>query len=628
MCGIAGMLSGRSADPQESPVASMIRTQRRRGPDHQAVTTVARESSTVVFGHCRLMIVDLTPGAHQPLWDHQGRCCLVHNGEIYNHLDLRRELEGLGHRFLTRSDSEVVLEAYKAWGVRAFERFNGMFAFALHDTARRRLFLVRDRFGVKPLYWLLRDDRLWFASTCGAIRAQFPLEPNLAYLSRGIRYWVYDDEDLSPYLGLRAVRPGHSVEAWSDRSGLIRAQETSYYDLARGVADTAETIAGAPERELHERLAHLVESSIDLRLRADVPVGVSLSGGLDSSTVAATAYAKGRVIGFTFGHPLAPATEGPAVSRLARHTGIPIRFIRPEPATIIDAFFESLRAQEAPFPSASIVGQFLVYRAAHEEGVRVVLGGQGSDEIFMGYRKFQLFRLRQLLRQRHLWSAMAFASSVVPEVLAELPRVTPYWRLRDRYLHPVGLGTALELPPPEPMNLLADLERPLWVRQAHDVQHSSLPTLLRYEDRNSMAHGVESRLPYLDYRLVEFALALPVTLKLRHGFRKWIMREFARGRIPEAIRLARHKRGFDVEQGAWIDAGLGAAIRRRLAEREPELRAYLARGARIESVFSDARLKSDASAVAEATALLWLGDQAEGMEGGPASEAPIAEAVG
>jgi asparagine synthase (glutamine-hydrolysing) len=603
---------GAAPETQRSIVAAMIRAQAHRGPDHQDVVVDSALGGGAALGHCRLRIVDLTSGANQPLWDRARQCCLVFNGEIYNHVELREELAALGHAFATRSDSEVILEAWLRWGPAALERFEGMFAFALYDRRDRSLHLARDRFGIKPLLYLAHDDRLWFASSSAALDREFHLEPNLAYLARGIRYWAYEDGDLTPFLGLRALEPGHRLEARIDPRGRVRFQTHRTYALEEAVESAAATLAGTSERGLADRFARLLERAIDLRMRADVPIGVSLSGGLDSSTVAALACARGEVTGFTFGHPAAPATEGPMVALLARQTGLSVQFVRPPVAEVIPAFFAALAAQEEPFPTGSIVGQYLVYRAARDAGVRVVLGGQGSDEIFMGYRKFQLFHLRQLVHRRRVFGALGFAASLLPELLAEAPRARTYWRIRHRYLRGAGIDTALTLPPPSPMNLMLDPDRPLWVRQLHDVRHSSLPTLLRYEDRNSMAHGVESRLPYLDHRLVEFALALPVALKLRGGYRKWIVREFARGRIPEPIRRARWKRGFDVEQGAWIDRGLGAAIRERLERLAPAIRGHVAPGARIDRLFSNDRLKRDASAIAEATTLLWLGARIAG----------------
>jgi asparagine synthase (glutamine-hydrolysing) len=296
-----------------------------------------------------------------------------------------------------------------------------------------------------------------------------------------------------------------------------------------------------------------------------------------------------------------------------------IVYVRADAQALAGAYRSALTAQGAPFPTGSILAQYLVYRAAREHGVRVMLGGQGGDEIFMGYRKYELFHLRQLVHRRRTWEALAFFASLVPEVLAETPRLSWYWRLRHRYTRSSGLATALDLPDTRPCPLDFDSDQPLWMRQLADIHHASLPTLLRYEDRSSMANSVESRLPYLDYPLVEFALALPVSFKLRDGYRKWILRAFARGRIPEAIRVARFKRSFDVEQESWIRGGLGSSIRQALHDGLPAARAYLKRGEMdVERLFSDDRLSRDPAAFGEATTLLWLADVAQGVPVPPA----------
>jgi asparagine synthase (glutamine-hydrolysing) len=214
------------------------------------------------------------------------------------------------------------------------------------------------------------------------------------------------------------------------------------------------------------------------------------------------------------------------------------------------------------------------------------------------------------MARRRYRRALGLLISIAPEILGDWPRLSGYWKHRARYTRAGGIDGDLRLPPPEPLELGADPHRPLWERQVRDVMQISLPTLLRYEDRSSMAHGVESRLPFLDYPLVEFALALGTSMKLRSGLGKWIVREYARGRIPESIRASRFKRGFDVEQDQWIDRGLGAAIRDALNERRAGIREFVDRDARFERMFSDARLKSSPSAFAEATTLIWLGNLA------------------
>jgi asparagine synthase (glutamine-hydrolysing) len=357
----------------------------------------------------------------------------------------------------------------------------------------------------------------------------------------------------------------------------------------------------------------LLEDAVDVRFRADVPVGVSLSGGLDSSTIAALSASDGRgeVRGFTFGHPNDPRTEGPLTQKLSEQTGIKVRFIQPGMQEIIATYLKVLDAQGAPFASASGIGQYQVFQAAREEGIKVLLGGQGGDEIFMGYRKFFMFHLRRLQRQRRFGEALAFALGLLPTAVVELRRTAPmYWRIRHRYTRAAGVGTVLKLPEAGCEYIGFDPHEPLWVRQMHDVMHVSLPTLLRYEDGCSMGNSVESRLPFVDYRLVEVALALPTAVKLRGGFGKWIVREVARGKIPGEIQRARYKRGFDVQQSGWIEQGLGTSIRHALRARSPKIKEFLAPNAKVDELFSDAQLKHRTAAFAEATTLIWLGDNA------------------
>jgi asparagine synthase (glutamine-hydrolysing) len=608
MCGIAGTVCLDGGPDSQGLVEGVVASQRSRGPDHQAVISTRGSTARLVLGHSRLKIIDLSSNANQPLWDHERRLCMVFNGEIYNYQELRGELAACGHQFATLGDSEVILEAFKAWGAGAFERFNGMFAFGLWDRDAERFYLVRDRFGVKPLYFWHDGHQLCFASTCDALARHLGLEPDLVYAARGIRYWVYDDDDRAPFIGVRGLKPGHYAVTDLTSPRPLEVVVHRYYSLEAGVERKAESLRARSDGEIQDELASLLERSVDLRMRSDAPVGISLSGGLDSSTLAAVSCARGQLLGFTFGHPEDPSTEGPMVSHLIRHTGLEVRFVRPAAREIIEAYFAAIEAQGAPFPTASIVGQYLVYRAAQQQGIKVLLGGQGSDEIFMGYRKYQYFHLRQLLQRGAVGKALGHLLGSWPEIAAEVPRSATYWRARQRYTRANGIATGLRLPSAGGLDMSADLSRPLWLRQAHDIEHTSLPTLLRYEDRNSMAHGVESRLPYLDCPLVEFALALDVDYKLRKGIRKWILREYARGRVPEPIRSARCKRGFDVAQNQWIDQGLGEAIRAALRARLSLIRQYLEPGVRVEQLFSDTRLKGEGSAFTEATTLIWLGN--------------------
>jgi asparagine synthase (glutamine-hydrolysing) len=592
-------------------IESIVKAQFRRGPDHQKIESVEVGDWRAILGHNRLSVIDLNADANQPMRDHSRRYVIVYNGEIYNYLELRRELETRGHRFLTNSDTEVILESFKSWGEKAFDRFNGMFAFALLDRQQRRVWLVRDRFGVKPLYYFCMSSSLTFGSMMSPLARELRLRPNLAYCARGLHYYIYDCGDASSaFEGLHAVRPGHFLTVdLGERE--LRVGSQCYYDLNERVQETAKNIDGKSEKELICAVHDVLADAVRLRLRADVPLAVSLSGGLDSASVAILLRElHPGVTGFSFGHPEAGESEGPLVQSLAQSGQINAHYIWPTSKELIESFAETLHAQDAPFASGSVIAQNFVYAAAKQQGIKVILGGQGGDEVFMGYRKYQLFHLEQLARQGHFFSSAAFAMSLLPTIMSENLSLRQYWRHRGRYLNGQGLPSVVQLPG---TTLHTGIEhgQEEWFRQSKDVMALSLPTLLRYEDRNSMAHSVESRLPFLDYRVVELGLALRPSLKLRNGYGKWVVRAAMSGKVPEQIRLARFKKAFRVSEERWIEEGLGNFLRTKLRRIWPAVQEWVrpefrANGA--QSAFSNARLANTANAFAEAVTLIWLGN--------------------
>ena len=610
MCGIAGWYGASIGLDARSFVAAAVEAQHHRGPDHSDVAELSSAGAAALFGHNRLSIIDLSEAGNQPMWDSEHRVCIVYNGEIYNYPELRSELVSLGRRFVTESDTEVILEAFRQWGAGAFSRLNGMFAMALFDQADGALWMVRDRFGVKPLYYAsARDGALAFASTPGPLARALDCAPNLEYVARGLHYWLYEDDgDISQYVGIRAVPAGHYVVANADEIRRPRIVTHQWYDVTAGVAERREALATASEGALLSEVKDLLESAVTLRLRSDVPVGISLSGGLDSSSIAAIVSDRhAHVTGFTLGDPAVRTSEGPLVAALARRLGIGTTFSWPRSDEGIHAFWDTLEAQDAPFAGPSSVGQYLVFAAAHRAGLKVLLGGQGADEVLMGYRKFQIMLLQDAVRRRRARDIVQWAASAAMMLAAEASRASIYFAQRDRYLRRAGLRTDLSFPLPAALELGRRADEPAWQRQLLDITRLSLPTLLRYEDRNSMGNSLETRLPYLDYRFVELAVALPDALKVRGGFGKWALRAAMRGRLPGAIRSARYKRAFDAPGKRWIDEGLGKSIRDGLSERWATAGQFAGRGTDPRELFSDARLASHPSAFAEATSLLWLG---------------------
>ena len=612
MCGIAGAIQPREGTADFGPLIEEItQDQHPRGPDFRAIEEASSHSLKAVFGHNRLAIIDLSANANQPMWDAARRLCLIYNGEIYNYVELREQLRSLGHEFSTTSDTEVILEAYRAWGDEAFERFNGPFAFALFDLESERIVLARDRFGVKPLFYVADRDRVVFASTAGVCCRSLGLSPDPGYVAAGIAHGVYDDAAVAPFVGLSAVAPGTLVSVTANLGGALRTVGRVFYDLHDRVGSMVSDLAVEKEAALLDRLICLIDDAVGIRFRADVPVAVSLSGGLDSTSIATLASAQlGELIAFTFGDHTDPHGEGGIVQDFAAAQGISVKYVKPSDNDVAAAFLPTLQAQGAPFNSASVMAQYLLYEQVAAAGVRVLLGGQGGDEALMGYRKFQLFQLRERLGKRDYRETIELLPGLAKMLVAELPQARNYARVWHRYRDgprhsALGLPTTAASSP----HWLGDTEH-LWERQVRDVTSTSLPSLLRYEDRNSMAHSVESRLPFLDYRLIEFAIALPASMKIRDGYGKWILREAMRGRVPDRIRLARNKRGFDVPQARWIERGLGKSIREALHERRHDIEARTAVPLDVDTAFSDRRLIHTPTTFAEATALTWIADHA------------------
>jgi asparagine synthase (glutamine-hydrolysing) len=613
MCGISGCVLKIGDRTPPTGLIAVVESQSSRGPDSTGyLSRSLGDGRSLWFAHNRLSIIDLSADANQPMVSQDGRYSLVFNGAIYNYVELREELAASGFDFRTVSDTEVLLAALIVWGEAGLARLYGMFTLAFHDRETNRLILARDRFGVKPLYYRQNGDDIWFASTAAAIARNERCDPDLEYVGRGIRLKYYEDETgIAPYLGIAAMPPGHYAAI--DLSAHETLVPRPYYDLDAAWRAERPRLDSLPVGDLRTELFERLRHATMIRLRADVPIGISLSSGVDSTTVAALCAEAGVLpLGFCFGDPDDDASEAPGVRRFAAQLGQKVRFIPQK--TGADAqrlFWRTLRAQGAPFPHTSQIAQYAVFEDARAHGIKVMLGGQGGDEAFMGYRKFFLFQVRHMLRTRDWAAAPSAASNILQILPAVASRAPLFWRERGRYSAEGtdGLGSGLTLP-----SLTASVSPGTGlgsdpaIRQALDVTRYSLPSLLRYEDRNSMGNSIESRLPFLDHRVIEFGIALPIAHKLRGGMGKYLLRDALRGKVPDWILFNRDKRGFDTRHADWIASGIGDAIRKGLCIHKEAAAAYLPADAAINSYFSDRELTAVASRFAEATTLLWLLD--------------------
>ena len=547
MCGIAGSVGGA---PDAMALGRMAAAMVERGPDDQGVWADGRCG----LAFRRLAIIDLDPRSSQPM--HFDGLHLVFNGEIYNYRELRAELEGQGDRFRTEGDAEVLLHAWRRWGAGALERFNGMFAFALWDDREATLTLASDPFGEKPLYWAaVSGGRLVFASEIEAI-----------LLDRGVRA-APDERVLTAYLAHNAPAPpersffhginrlpGAHILRW--RNGCVRVER---WWRPRQV----EAPASYPEAV--EALRELLLDSIRLRLRSDVPVGTSLSGGVDSSGVvglSAELAGDHRRHAFTASFPGFERDEWAHAHVAAKAAGVTCHHaIEPNAEEALADLDRLVIAHEEPVASLSVYAQWRVNAAAKQVGIVVLLDGQGGDELFGGYPFATGYALRssrprevlQALRRSPGAALSGIARSVTAERLPAPLRARHRRRLGSPYAarELARNGSLGELPTPEVwMGDGSPLRREL----VAESFATSLPGLLRYADRSSMAHSREVRLPLLDRRVAELALSLPAGFLLREGATKAILRDAVREAVPAELLARRDKVGFEPPQARWLES--------------------------------------------------------------------------
>jgi asparagine synthase (glutamine-hydrolysing) len=555
MCGIAGIVST-EAPVDVSLVAAMNHALIHRGPDDAGEWLDS--TGRVALASRRLAILDRTQAGHQPMVSANGMLCLVFNGEIYNYVELRDQLAAVGHRFRTHTDTEVLLVAYEQWGLECVERFNGMFAFALWDSQRRRLVAARDRFGEKPFYYHRSPRYFAFASEIKAL----VLDPSLrrdiddVAVSRYLLEARVDGDERTFLRNVRQLPPAHLLIV--DAEGELTQRK--YWTLPLHTTRQLTSAAAADE------FRALLTDSIRLRLRSDVPVGSSLSGGLDSSSIVCTMKRLLEGSGaqqktFSARYRVGSTDEGRYIDAVAGAAGVDAHHIWIEGEDLLDDVDRFVWYQDEPVPHTSQFAQWKVMELARDAGVTVLLDGQGADEVVggypsptFGYRYAELAaagRLGQLTRE--LIAFRTHHGSLGPALrylgAAMLPPRTR-GHLRRRFHDSSGLaphrsaGTATRDRPRAAGRLRAALYETLTV--------TSLPSLLRFADRNSMAFSREARLPFLDHRLVEFVYTLPSEHLVREGTSKVLLRSAMRGVIPDVIADRMDKIGFATPEREWF----------------------------------------------------------------------------
>lgn len=570
MCGIAGKFNFDREHPVDrTRLVAMTSAVAHRGPDADGFYI----GPGVGLGHRRLSIIDLATG-DQPLSNEDGTIWVVFNGEIYNFAETRVELERLGHRFRTHSDTEVIVHAYEQWGEGAVDRFRGMFAFALWDEPRRRLVLVRDRVGIKPLYYAVTRSGVTFGSEIKSIveDADVPREWSAEALDAYLAL-QYVPTPRTMYRDVWKLPPGHLLIA---ENGRVRVRQ--YWDLEfTGTGDSSR------EDEYLERLDALIKESVQLRLISDVPLGAFLSGGIDSSAVVAAMVetAAGRVLTTSVGFDEHAFDELEYARTVARHLGTEARekVVSPD---IVDLLPKLAWHLDEPFADSSAVPTYYVSAAAREQ-VTVALSGDGGDELWAGYARHRVERWELAARG---WLGDGGASTA-GRIASRLPRAIKGARSLQHlalspadacaHKHAYGLfenGSRSSLYSPafaasvrdadpfagfrlayERCGSADSLDRALYV----DVKTYLVDDILTKVDKMSMAVSLEARVPLLDHRLLEFAATVPTRLKLRRGRSKYLLRRFLERRIPRHI-VERPKHGFEAPIGEWLRGPLAPMV--------------------------------------------------------------------
>lgn len=583
MCGFAGILSLDNKSIDAELLIKMADVVRHRGPDGEGAVLINSNFSNrglnpvefrtqhelrainqdlsdynIGLAHRRLRIIDLSEKGHQPMSDENKFLWIVHNGEIFNFIEIRKELISKGYKFKSNTDTEVILYSYKEWGIDCLNKFNGMWAFAIWDSTKRVLFCSRDRFGIKPFYYYSDNSVFIFASEIKQILEykKYQRKPN--------EKLIYD----FLVIGLE----DHTTETFFERIYQLKGGEFAildyqtnkfrkekFYDLNNHQGKKRE------KSDYYEEFKNLFFDSVDIRLRSDVPVGSCLSGGLDSSSVVCTVSEifknrrnSHRLETFTACWKNEKIDERKYAEEIVSFTDAKGNYIFPSSEELKKDLSKLIWHQEEPFNSLSIFAQWSVMKKAHERGIPVLLDGQGGDEVFLGYERYYAWFLMSLFKRfkfKRFIKEIMESSENSKLSLAEMFKYYIYFnfnRIRKFHLNNnakkymninfiKNFDTLEQIRSFEKVKNIFDLQK-------NEIQEIQLSHLLKYADRNAMAFAIESRLPFLDYRLVEFALSVPPEYKIRNGWTKNIIREGMKEIIPEQIRKRRNKIGFEVPQ--------------------------------------------------------------------------------
>jgi len=596
VCGIAGFYKFESKNEDRSKVLIQAMTDKieHRGPDDQGYFV----SQKVSLGHRRLSILDLSPLGHQPMFYNE--LAIVFNGEIYNYLEIKAELIKKGYKFKSHSDTEVILVSFLEWGDDCLAKFNGMFSFVIYNQKTETFFAARDRLGIKPFYYYQNDEAMVFASEIKALLV-YPgvkVRPNQKiiwdYLVGGLVGHTHE----TFFSGIKELAPGHFLTIKNNQ-----LEVKKYWNLADNKVEVPKT-----EAEQIEKFRSLFMDSVRIRLRSDVPIGSCLSGGLDSSTIVMVINKimreEGKVeqIGDmqkTFSAVYKDknalyADESQFIKVVNEATGAQPYFIYPSGQDLLRDFSGICINQDEPSASTSMFAQNQVFKLVAGHKIKVVLDGQGSDELLGGYHVFVDVYFAELVQagqfglffkelkefafnQKKSWLKIGwkfFVTYYAAPLLKKMFSLRDFANLPEYKVFDPNFLKSYKLVVPK-----SKLKSPFLDKSYYLVNAKTLPGYLRYEDRNSMSYAIESRLPFLDYRLVEYIFNLPNKVKIKNGQTKWILREAFKDILPSEITNRHDKMGFTVPEVYWMKNDLREEIKQVFASKEFNSRGFILPGA-------------------------------------------------
>lgn len=574
MCGVVGNININSVHNSEQVLGNLknaVDILSHRGPDDSGYETILEGFWRISLSQTRLSIIDLSEGGHQPYLSRDGNYSLVFNGEIYNYKELRNYLIGLGYSFYTESDTEVLLNSWIHWGVECIPKLKGMFSFVVYDKRKKLLTLVRDAFGIKPLFFHHENEEFSFASEINALRSVTSrgFRPNNQRLFDYLAFGSYDSGEDTFFEGVSSLEPGHILRV--DLNGLTLEKKVSRWWWPDVSQDYSISRSQAVD-EVRERFLE----NIRLHLISDVPLGAALSGGLDSSSiVCAMRYLEPKldINTFSFIAPGSQKNEESWVDIVNQYVGAKAHKVLISPQDLADDLDDMIKYQGEPFGSTSIYAQYRVYKFARESGVTVTLDGQGADELFAGYLGYPEWRVRSLISSKNYLNATKFLLRWSKEpgrsfrlgmqnvVAINTPKylIPLAYRLTNKKI-PLNLFRSSKIRDENlqfnyPLYSLSGIgrDRALVARLRHALTRGELSQLLRHGDRNSMRWSIESRVPFLTYDFAEFVLKLPEEFLIsKDGLTKSVFRDAMQGIVPSQILNRRDKIKFETPEFEWL----------------------------------------------------------------------------